>query len=246
MTSESTSAITFAETMTISRIEPPVPKSLPAARLYLDDIEEIVGVLSETLCAAAKNSGDPITIRITVRDRICDDVADLPTLGTHAHTFKLSVSKGSWNEITIHGTTFSTDVDAYFLPDEVMWQVHRKLQSIWAPRNLRWRTFLEKPKAWVVALLTGVPGVIGFELGRVLYRFGGLFAAAADGAILVTYYVALFWCGFHHTTLVFRRFSEAAAVRRDRTWKVVAEVLKYVGGFVSGLVTAYLIHKYWH
>ena len=64
--------------MTISRREKPVPTVLPSARLYLDDIEEIVRILTEAADQVpVERAKGALQITFEVGDRFCDDPHEL-------------------------------------------------------------------------------------------------------------------------------------------------------------------------
>jgi hypothetical protein len=85
--------------MTISSREKPVPTGLPSARLYLEDIAEIVRILVEATRDREQNLGSPVDSRTTFRvgDRISDDIQDLPRMAKSPKEFELWVSKDKIN-----------------------------------------------------------------------------------------------------------------------------------------------------
>jgi hypothetical protein len=75
-----------------------VPKvTLPAATLYLDDIEEIIGVLKA-------EDGDPPILEFVVDDQRCDSLDDLRKIGGQTANFTMDVhwrAKFTWYSLRV-------------------------------------------------------------------------------------------------------------------------------------------------
>jgi hypothetical protein len=64
---------------------------LPAAKLHLDEVREIVEILT---APESGTSSDGFVVKYRVRDLECDTLDDLGELGGRARQFEIHVSKG--------------------------------------------------------------------------------------------------------------------------------------------------------
>jgi hypothetical protein len=147
--------------MTITRREKSVPIFLPAAKFYLDDIEEIVYILTEAgnqLEVQPGRRGTEITFE--VGDRLCDEVQDLPKIAKRSYKFQLKLASeqrgySAFVSIAWWGCLWTT----VGLPKEVAWSAFRKLEAVFNSRKLH-RLSIPRPP-WLLhyafaSLLTGL------------------------------------------------------------------------------------------
>jgi hypothetical protein len=88
--------------MTIRSRPQSLPTELPPARLYLDDLTELIQILAE-------DYSDP-QVTFTVGNHVCDTLKDLKQLGRRATDFQIEVRAAQYNSsgvrLSRHGTSF--------------------------------------------------------------------------------------------------------------------------------------------
>ncbi|MGA8223034.1 MAG: hypothetical protein WB780_15405 [Candidatus Acidiferrales bacterium] len=242
--------------MTIWRVKKEVPTDLPSARLYLDDLEEIVRLFGDALTDAMKNVTDeterakPIEKKFMVRNKnkICDEIQDLPNIAKSTRRFKLQVAK-DWRTINLEMAWNGTRWTGPLLTDEVQWTVYRKLQEIFDARKLRLRS------AFRAFFFDFMFGAFFFGIGwtllvpfldkllRNVLPSGVALSLALLTAILI--FIPVVWLTFAGSTIIFRHSSDHAALREDRLWKIMPALLTGIIGLLVGILIAYLKHRYW-
>jgi len=85
--------------VTIRTEEPDLPSEFPPARLFLDDIEEIVRILQEFLETRKMDSRSTVEdlkmkVTFSTGGNECDDVHDLPKIGKSNRVLRVSVARG--------------------------------------------------------------------------------------------------------------------------------------------------------
>jgi hypothetical protein len=104
-----------------------VPNDLPAAHLFLDDIEEIASVL-EKLPGYRQDITSKCTYQVD--DRMCDTIADLKKIGGKTRNFSVSVKGGSVSIST--GSRFYN----FGLSDsEDAWQAFARIRDVFERRS---------------------------------------------------------------------------------------------------------------
>jgi len=109
------------------------PPALPPARLYLEDIEEIVSIF-RTLVDRVPNSGgeDPaMQVTCSIGDHICDSVSDLPKIARLAQDLEIEVRKGS-TAIKLNSKAWCSDsyLHAFVLDENVEREAYDRVMSI--------------------------------------------------------------------------------------------------------------------
>lgn len=123
----------------VRRRQQPPPLELPPARLFLDDLEEVIGIFRE-----AQKWADPpiqdqeLNTTFQVGDWECDTLDDLRTLGEKTRTFHLEVARpyafSCWTYI--YRDRFAWGSSG--LSTEGRWAVYGQLQRVFEKRKLRW------------------------------------------------------------------------------------------------------------
>lgn len=122
--------------MTITKIRP-VPTSLPHARLYLDDVQEISDIFLNA-------DVDPIqkpTITYGYADIRVDSIQDLRDRGgsTSELTIEIQVAGGASSSIRISGNYSSLYLSSFANLDP--WAVHGRVKSVFDARRLVLKNF---------------------------------------------------------------------------------------------------------
>jgi hypothetical protein len=231
--------------MTIRRREKEVPTALPAAKLYLDDIEEIVHLLHEAAGPAATDA--IFKTSFSVRDKICDEVEELAKITRSATVFNLHTYQVGKYMADLDVDWSGTHLSARGLTREQEWALYHRVEDVFNARKLHWRTLSRTISnsylgwGWLATL---VPLLLlaAFALKRMLplslARWISLVA-------IVLISIAFIFGLLHHTVVIFRHSSEQDELRREAAWKIVPDAVKIIVGFVLGVLTLYLKHKFW-
>jgi hypothetical protein len=242
--------------MTITRLLSPVPRNLPAARLFLDDIEEIVRILVNSgqghdAPASSKFDWPPLQIKFLTGNKLCDQIEELPQIAKSTKNLLVEVSRGShflavleiyrFADLAIHGLSY----------DERLAVFHR-VEDIFKQRGLPWQVLtwesVRNAPRWtgvVIGVLSGfVCGTVGMLLSKGLHLARPWPARIAFAAVPVCT-VASVWALTRGTTVILRKFSEQAEVQQEKMQKFLFEAIKLVVAFLLGVLTLFLKHKYW-
>jgi hypothetical protein len=236
--------------MTISRIRTPVPTKLPAAKLYLDDIEEVVRILKEAWARKpidAHEENSQITTQFQIGDKVCDEIQDLPKIRKSTGEFTLNISRGRLPyglefEITHYATTWTH----FGLTYDEAWAAFRKLDALLQPRRLRWRNLWHASPFWLIYLfglsVTGLPLLLFYTL-RILIPIG--LAGALSFAWAILWIVVIVSRLARHSIVVFHYSWDHAARREELKTKIAIAGIPSILAFVLGLLAMYLKRKYW-
>lgn len=117
----------------------------PPARLFVDDIEEIVRIFRELVEShpidpRSTTKNPKIKVLFSTPGEECDDIQDLPKIAKRCRELTIEVSRGDFlsTSLLIHPTF--TLLDSSGLTKEEKWSASRKLQPIF---NKRGRPFAQ-------------------------------------------------------------------------------------------------------
>jgi hypothetical protein len=226
--------------MTIWHEAKPVPNILPASRLYLEDIEEIVTILLHD------GLGERVTFKIG--KELCDDIKDLPKIARRTIDFEISVEGPKYS-----GRFIVNRVITYWgtrgLPREEAWSDFRKLEAVFERRKLHWKSLLHRtPQA-----MSLVGGLIGLSLIVAVFldftrRSRGVVGEIVFQSMFILQ-MALAAGLYRHSIVIMRDSWDHEAAREDLRTRIVAgSVPALIGaaiGFSGALLAVYLRHKYW-
>ena len=235
--------------MTIIRKVKPVSDTLPAARLYLDDISEIVRIFSDAFRTRDDEKHESPELKFTVAGSTCDEAAELPRIAKSARRFELQLTKPGYNahlELRWSGTWWVCTG----LTEDENWSVYRKLAAVYDARKLRLQAgfralILNSP--WWVPFALGILVVWGFQvLGEHLERiFSDKVTKGIAGSIVIFLIVSFVYLAAGGNEVIFRDSQDHAALREERAWKIIPVVLSGIIGFLVGVAVTYLKHAYW-
>ena len=229
--------------MTI-RTEPEPPEGFPPARLFLDDIQEITGILVESTEMPEKS-----TVKLSIKDQVCDEVQELPKIARKTSDLSISVTSGdkfSSSTLRIGHTIFLYFVG--FTREQELYIFHR-LAPIFKRRNLWLRTFVHSHPV-VVATLSGLSlaGTVGIVLAGLLTHKSSMMATAC-GILSVVIFVTILTNLFLPSIVIMRPSYESSPVREGLRDKLPAALIGAgVGSVLTFLLTLlglYLKRKYW-
>jgi hypothetical protein len=158
--------------MAIRAAPKPVPRRLNSARLHLDDVEEICGILKDPPASDWKTF-------FVVGDKECDTLEDLKDLGGRSRKFKINIEAPQRRRELII-SEFSSDIDLFDYPadEKLRWSIYAKVDAIFKKRRLgvsgragyllaiclcvgacvlpwhgAWRWFVRIPVAWLATVM---------------------------------------------------------------------------------------------
>jgi hypothetical protein len=220
-----------------------VPRELPHADLYLDDVEEICKILIEVYKKNLR-SGEPAEPKVifSTADRRMESIEDLMELGGSATTFNITV--GDWTSSKIHFySRLNPTLEAYSLSTDELWSIYSQIKNIFDNRQYRLKNVILSLPSWagwsLWILMVVTPWVL-----TALLRFVGVKVVAS---LLAAYIIV----GLPAVSLVLFRKSRVTFVRSHERSKLIAEAKKgYVrtivllvgGAVIGGLITEVVKH----
>lgn len=239
--------------MTIRTKDPGVPSSFPPARLFLDDIEEIVRELVSALenhhQRAREHSDAETKVTFTIRDQVCDEVLELPKIAAKTTDLNISVEKGKWSEISLDFHERFTTIFCLTFAKQEKIAIFHKLNPIFQRRQLRWNTLVHSHDS-LGAAINFIPYVVAVA-SVVLLRSKQtpLWIPILTGVLSVATIITIWATRLHHCIVVLRPSSEPSPVRQGLRDKLPATLIGIaIGSVLTFFLTVlgyYLKHKYW-
>jgi hypothetical protein len=235
--------------VTIRTEDPDVPSEFPPARLFLDDIEEIVRILREFLESRKMGSHSTvedlkISVRLSAGGKESDDVQELPKITKNNRELNISLTRGDWSQTSLHfHPWFGTLWRSLGLTKEDTWSAYHKLHTVFEKRPRRWSALLRSIPWWLTwSICIGVTLLFPFVLPFV--RFQGHNLTLWYGTCITVLVIASV-TGARHTTVVLRHSWEPSALRQELLHKLPLIVITSLLTFLLTLLGFYLKHKYW-
>lgn len=243
--------------MTISTREKEVPTRLLAARLYLDDIEEIRDIILHAAASrVVRPETDPAQLAVETKfyigDQVCTDVQDLPKIKKHTRDFEMRLSAPDGFSARFSVGWPGTQWTSNGLTKADTWRAFHKLETVFERRKIRWRNLLPRDAGSLAVLLLNcfLAGlwILSYNVGRMLYKPGPSYSVLASllltlATVLLIAPVAFFL--MRHSTVVLRYSWDQAAQREDRNTKILIAAASALIAFLLGVVSMALKHKYW-
>jgi len=237
--------------MTIQVTDPEVPRDLPPARLYLDDIEQIVNVLSTAERKAIQNRPempDPPSPTFQVGNKRTDQIEDLPKITKRTSDLAIRLET-KVIELLFDVDSTGTHWWSTGLKRSDAWETHHKLEAIIRPRAVLLGTFaitrlpalytvlgaaatLSAFLAWTAAYVLAhklVPHSVAWWQALII----GLLEGAAPVVAFKLRYVIL----GPKSTVTLRYSYDQAARREERNSRLLFAVLGFVLGVAGTLLT---------
>ncbi len=232
--------------MTIRTKEADAPNDFPPARLFLDDIEEIVRILVDATEKKEKSirpdKSAKITLTLTIKDQVCDEVQEVTKIARK--TFDLSIdadAQGSLSGTCLSFDRHRTHLFAIGFTREEKLGIYHKLVPIFKRRNLWLATLIHSHRALVLTLIA-VLCLASWALLKKPTTWIQAHMAALPGIALTTIFLAT---AFHHSVIILRHSSEHSPLRQELAQKIPVVVISSVLTFLLTLLGFYLKHKYW-
>jgi hypothetical protein len=204
------------------------PHELPAAHLFLGDVEEITEIVAN-LVGAGVNKPDPSTIKYSVGDRECDTVGDLKKIGGKTKKFGIEAPTGFL--IVGSRNSFYTTFGG-----EESWTAYGKVRAIFDHRSSRVLSVMNDanlPTSGVFVLSFALPL---FLLALMKVRSSSLYLSEVLWLVLL---IAIWSQLINKRSVVeLRYFDEANSQRskeiRPLVWGIWGAV---IGGAVGSIIT---------
>lgn len=238
--------------MAIRPLAKTIPRDFVPARLYLDDIEEILRIFADTERDQQEKGRDPnekLRTAFVVGNETCDEMADLRKIHPpYAHNFTVGAERRGFTA-KVNISESSAQWYAYGLTENEEWGIFHKLQRVFEARKLRWKASLRSHSHfsnWLEGAMWGASFsfFVGLQLAAQFSRTATV-AMFAGLLVFVTVAVALRLGLRRHSVVIFRSRSEYHSERRQTAWKVLPEIIKLTVAFLLGLMTEYIKHKLW-
>ncbi len=237
--------------MTISSIEKEVPLHLPPARLYLDDLAEIIRIFLEAEKRGEQKpefleGGSQIETKFYTAGQVCDDIQELPKVARSAKDLELRISKDKSGFNAFFGVSQnSTGWWTIGLAKEEEWRVFRKLESLFKIRMLPWRNLLHS-HANLSNYIYGAASALLFITLPLLFLNLPHRVISRVAIVALAILVIALRAGLHrHSVVILRNSWEQAASREELRTRIIIGSVTAVIGVGGTLLAVYLRHKYW-
>ena len=173
--------------MAIRPLPQRIPTKLPPAKLYLDDINEILQILTDS-------SADCQASFVAGKSK-CDTLDDLKELRGRTTHFVMNISSPGKHQI-LELTTSTTQIHVYEMGDQLAaWSKYVKVAAIFERRRLKLKSAVRSAGSWILAglwFLTIAAWMFGLHIAKpilireLLHLVTGIFLAAT----IVYYFVS--------------------------------------------------------
>jgi hypothetical protein len=237
--------------VTIRTKEPEVPSEFPPARLFLDDIEEIVRTLVDANKShnpyASQDEDAKLRVEFTIKDQVCDEVEELPEIAKK--TTELSIQLEWESGYIANSLRFYKDgsmLSTYVLTREGHLSLFHKLAPIFKRRNLWLRTLVHSHRESSLALIIASCFTVATVVAMFIFKPPNHQARTiAFGLLLVSIIITLSATLYRHTIIIMRHSSEPSPLRQELLQRAPLAAISSVLTFLLTLLGFYLKHKYW-
>jgi hypothetical protein len=237
--------------VTIRTKEAEVPSEFPPARLFLDDIEEIVRIL----VAAAENRKregelheDPAKtqLTLTIKDRVCDEVHELPKLSKKTINLLVKIERQYWSQTSLRFSRYGTSLGFYGVTREEKLSTFHDLAPIFKRQN-RWLATLVRSNLTLLRTLFVLLTLANIAFIFVPKKQTPLMPALAIGLLGTAMGALVLATTWHHSIIILRHSSEPSPVRQGLRDKLptalIGAALGSVLTFLLTLLGLYLKRK---
>jgi hypothetical protein len=236
--------------------EPQPQIFLPPAKLYLDDIEQIIRILTEALGTEQDSSGgvESVELLFQIRDHTTNDIHDLSKIHpdrTNDFYVGVRLARGVNANVTIMKS--QTILYSFGLTTNEDWGLFHRLEALFETRKRRWKKLLHahsKVSNWIYGATSALLFVALGPL--VALRFVPRIPTWFPWTPLVLFIVILaalvisLRIGLSsHSIVIFHNRTDHASRGQEQIVKTLLDISKLVISFLLGVLTLYLKHKYW-
>lgn len=163
-----------------------IPTKLPPAKLYLDDINEIWQILTESC-------DDPST-SVIVGKAQCDSLKDLPGMGGRSTDLVMEISSPGKHH-TLSLKPGASSIHIHELGDQVMaWSKYVKVDAIFKKRKLRLKSLVRAAWPWLVVCLwlssVAAARLVHVPTHLTIYSWVNLVAGVLIGCAILCYFLS--------------------------------------------------------
>jgi hypothetical protein len=212
----------------------PIPSELPPAKLYLDDISEILQILTDS------NQGCQASF--VVGKSKCDTLDDLKDLRGRTTRFVLDISSPGKHQ-TLELTPSATRIHIHEIGDQLpAWSKYVNVAAIFEKRRLRLKSVVRSLAAWAFAALWLVAVAVWLFAPHVarpvsLYKLPHIATGFMLAVAVVYYFVS-------SHSIVYLRHSKRVGVGRwleDHKPEIIVGVICVL----VGAITSRILEKTW-
>jgi hypothetical protein len=233
--------------MSITKIRE-VPSKLPAARLYLDDIAEITGILADT-CKTKAADKPAVLYKFGdgKNDAQATSIEDLKEIGGSVNYFTIDVTaavRGSSfpdGEVVIRDTLSPEVRYLYGLDDNVRRATFQKIEAIFRHRQLAMKNALSQLPSWVGYFAFGlnliVPPLILVMHVSVTFKI-------ALGLLYAALFIRVASYSFQSSRVMFEYSYENTRHQTEVRRSALRDIVFLVLGTALGLLAQIIIKKW--
>jgi len=211
-----------------------IPTKLPPAKLYLDDVSEILQILTDS-------STDYQASFVAGKSK-CDTLDDLKDLKGRTTHFVMDISSPGKHQ-TLELTTSATRIHIYETGDQLpAWSKYVNVAAIFEKRKLKLKSAVRSAASWILAglwLLTGALWIFGPHAGKPtsISQLNHLATGVLLAGAVVYYFVS-------SHSIVYLRYPQRVAAGRwleDHKPEIIV-------GFIcilTGAITTRIVEKIW-
>jgi hypothetical protein len=235
--------------MTIQTLKEPLP-NFPPAKLFLDDLDEIVAIFREVVeTAEPQGTTDQLktNFTFTCAGRRCTTLEEVPKILKPRREFHLRIARGKW-EMSLYCNPWTHSMWFPLIPhgEAEVSSAHRRLKPIFERRKRHLSAALHSAPFWAWLFISSVVPLLVHFLRLSLYqRIGPKPADPFADLLLAAYVLLLLASMLTYTTLSPRNSYDLSPTRKLLTEKALPIILAAAVGVLGTLLTQFLIHKIW-
>jgi hypothetical protein len=220
------------DTLAIRASAHSIPRKLPPAKLYLDDIVHIWEILTES-------SKDCYTT-IVAGSTKCDTPDDLPGIGGRTTHFVMDISSPGKHQ-TLEITASSTRMHIHEMGDQLKaWSKYANVAAIFQTRKLRLKSAVRTAGAWICVSLWLITVAAWMFLPHTpkrftIYTLTHLLTGFALAGVIVYYFLS------SHSIVYLRHPHRVGILRWLGDHR--PEILVAIGGALVGVLAARSLEK---
>jgi hypothetical protein len=241
--------------VTIRTKEADAPNEFPPARLFLDDIEEIVRILVDATENRKEewnkfNADAKTRVTLTIKDQVCDEVQELPKIAKKTMDLSVSIEvQMSLPQTFLRFSRFRTSLRSVGFTREQELSIYHNLAATFKRRNRRLVTLFRSHRVlfttlFYLLLLAQIPAIV-FKLNKQTTPTLATVISDVAFPIAITIGIAGLVTSFHHSIIILRHSSEPSPLRQELLQKIPVAAITSVLTFLLTMLGFYLKHKYW-
>ncbi len=220
--------------MAIKPLPHSIPTALPPAKLYLDDIDEILQILTDSSVESQA--------RFVAGKSKCDTLEDLKELRGRTTHFVMDVSSSGKHQ-TLELTPSLTRIHIYELGDQLAaWSKYVNVAAIFERRKLKLKSAIRSLGWWILASLWLVAVALWVFVPRPTSTFSVYELRHVVTGVLVAAAVVYYFVSSH--SVVYLRYPQRSSAGRwfeDHKPEIVVGIICAL----AGAITTRLVERAW-